>query len=216
MADIKYCEKHPRNYALPSGLCCHRNCMESIIQFHANKRRGIKRLWKLIKKKDLVEEFISYLFYELLKDQEKGKPAFINSVWLLFRIRRYWFKNIKYDCTFDQVPQQARETAIDRGMVNVVDDMIVAESLRHKIEGDAPFAFKSPERAVWLLELNDWIAEHHGEDFALYFAGHIDRIDLRKMRQWKVEETLLNIRKAKSNIAEFIKKEHAGGKHADE
>ena len=212
MADVNknkgkkiFCTKHPKQYALNSGLCCHPDCMESLIWTHAKRRRGIKNLWMKIKKKGLRNEFISYLWMELLSDQAKGKPAFINTIWLLFRIRRYWFKNIREDCTFDQVPQQAREKARDRGLVNVVNDVLVAESMRYEMGNDERYEFGNPEKAVWVNELNEWIINEYGEDIAAYFNGHIDKNDIRKMRRWGVSHTLIELRRIKNEIAEWVK-----------
>jgi len=85
------CKHHGTRYQqIPgSNLCCHRNCLKSLILDFSNKAPSIKKIVDYAINMGQLDDLISFLTEKLMEDVCKGKPGVINAQWLFFKLTHY-------------------------------------------------------------------------------------------------------------------------------
>jgi hypothetical protein len=112
----KLCPEHKNRYLLvpedhPSytGLCGHPDCIGKMISALVNRSKVWKGRVKLFHELQIWEDFVAYIYEELLKEALKGKPTIINPTWFRFKMLSFTHQELKRGyAVLSKVPRHYR------------------------------------------------------------------------------------------------------------
>lgn len=187
MAIVKesWCQEHPHEYALSSGLCTHLDCVKKIIWTHAKSWRMIHKNWSYICKLGVADDCCIFLVGELLREEkDQGKKPTLNKHWLKFRLQKYIAQHMrKGDLPMTKVPVNLRKKfdqltcsidAIKDKNAHLLDELVWAGAMR---TGDSV----DLEEQTSTLELKDLGLQKFGESVMLFLTDEISNREYTKL-----------------------------------
>ena len=146
-------------------LCCHPDCIENKIGSIAMKAQSIYKLIAVIEKFHGKDDMTNYIVERLLIEMKEKKPPVINTTWLFFTLNRF---------IRDELIQMSIEDELLVNNENILDSTNAWTSRCNKL---------TPERILISYDLMRHLIETYGENWALYFSGHIGKVDIMKLEE---------------------------------
>lgn len=192
-AGHKLCPTHGKAFLLvpeehPSftGACGHPECIGKMVSAMGNRNRFWKMKLNLFHSLQIFEDFVAFIYEELLIEAKKGKPTIINPVWFNFKIRKFAHRDLKKGyAVISRVPNHYRSEHQQGNVKGFVDDFHMAVIEReYEIFKETQNSRSSAENLLFTKEVNEYIEEYWGKEWVLFLYGEIDRLALSKL--WKI------------------------------
>lgn len=180
----KLCPTHKDRYLLLqpgqpgyTGLCAHPDCFGKQITNITKRANYFKRSVQMFKDLQVYEDFISYLYEQLLAEAQRGKPTVINGPWFKFKLQAFMTREMQKGLAIEgAIPAHYRKQDIvsvdsfDRDFIEQEWNEVRELSER----GSAEWHTVSQE--VW-----DFIEQYYGPQWCLFLHGEITITDLVKI-----------------------------------
>jgi len=203
-----WCEIHPKQYALSSGLCTHLDCIKKIIWTHSKSWKVINKNWSYIVKLGAADDCCVYLIQELLKEEkEQGKKPTLNPWWLKFRLLKYIASGLrKSDLPMSRVPKQSRTKlyrtmssidAIKEANADLLDSMVFEGAM---LSMDS----ENIEEQYEKKQLREKIYLTFGETVLLYITDEINKKEYVKLMGTGIKAAMDYLQIARQHIKHFL------------
>ncbi len=203
-----WCEIHPKQYALSSGLCTHLDCIKKIIWTHAKSWKIINKNWSYIVKLGAADDCCVFLIQELLREEkEQGKKPTLNPWWLKFRLQKYVASGLrKSNLPMSKVPKNSRTKlyrimnsidAIKEANADLLDSMVWHGAMR---SGEAEDIEEEYEKR----QLKEKIYLKFGESVLLYITDEIRKKEYIKLMATGIAPAMEYLQLAKRHIKHFM------------
>lgn len=181
----RLCPDHKNRYLLvpedhPSytGLCGHPDCIGKMISALVNRSKVWKGRVKLFHELQIWEDFVAYIYEELLKEALKGKPTIINPTWFRFKMLSFTHQELKRGyAVLSKVPRHYRNNY--QGIISNWDREFLDREYSHykeSLEGR-----QSLEDTLFDKEILDFVESKWGSEWVLFLTGEITQFELAKL-----------------------------------
>lgn len=199
----------PEQHKSYTGLCGHYDCIGKMISAMCNRSKLWKKRTILFHKLQIWEDFVAFIYEELLREAQQGKPTIINSFWFNFKMKKFCHRDLKKGfAVLSRVPSHYRpEHAVNALYVDDFEKAVIEReyAVFKQLQADS-----SPTiDLIFSREVNDYIEEYWGKEWVLFLNNELDRKDLAKL--WGV--SFVKIRRLEKLLylnltSEFCDTEH--------
>ena len=182
------------NHACQTGMCSHPTCILKQIHACCKKNKYLKKLLLVIKSKRCVDELISFIVIELLKDiHNRGRKTSINPAWLRFRLLTFINTKMKKGVIpMADLPTRVRDDNVFLPFTEELENMMdtCVNSNTEVVQFRRGFRLTcSTEEIFFAKEAFEIVKEAYGNSILLYLCGNINLIDLSKLLGSTLNET---------------------------
>lgn len=169
----------PETHPSYTGLCCHPDCIGKQISNIVKGSRTWTNRIKLFHYLQIWDDFVSYIYEQLLKEAEKQhKPTVINFHWFRYKIAEFTHREMQRGyAVIGKIPLAFRPDTIHT-IQNVYDKDVIDREYDFFIDkgilGDAT-------SHTFSKEIFDFITDNYGKEWSLLVAGEITPNDIARL-----------------------------------
>jgi len=169
----------PEGHKGYTGMCGNPDCVAKNIMALVGRSKVWRQKISLFHQLQVWEDFVSFIYEELLKEALAGKPTIINPTWFRFKMLSFTHQELKRGyAVLSKVPSLYRSehlAMIDSWEQDVIDrEWDYFETKKEEAVGQI-------DEALFNKEVMDFVEKKWGKEWVLFLSGEIDRLAIAKL-----------------------------------